>query len=199
MNIQIELVSELYQQQQQNQTYSDNSFNCNVIIKLLSNINNNNNYYHQLNHQCPGVCLPIPYFEFPLLLLYPPYNPLTTLTCSLTLGGVISHHPNHFSANMLITAKINNEIFGNKSASKIDNQIFFANLSETTSKSENQISGNLSAIAKSKCIELILTSLARRRMEECTERVIVVIVVFSSSCFCCYCYCYCFFMLLLCL
>jgi hypothetical protein len=149
INIQIEFISELYHQL--NQT---DSLNCSVIIKFLKI--GNNNYYHNMNHQCPGICLPIPYVELPLDLLYPPFITTKSLTCSLTLSAVISHHPNHFSA------KINNQVSANKS--------IIANF-------DNQFSANISSTAKIKLFEIILASVSRRRMEECSERVVVVVAV----------------------
>jgi hypothetical protein len=61
---------------------------CHVLFKLIVD----ESIDDEVERRCPGVCLPIPYMEVPVRSLSLPHNSSRSLTCSLRMSTVISHH-----------------------------------------------------------------------------------------------------------
>jgi len=61
---------------------------CDVLLKFIID----EFIDDEIERRCPGVCLPIPYMEVPVQSLNLPHNASRSLTCSLRMSTVISHH-----------------------------------------------------------------------------------------------------------
>ncbi len=146
LHINHKLISEeIYFQNYENYTKTVGEVaSCDAVIKLTS-------AQHIIKYACPELCMPKPYTELPLSLLLPTtqqqalLNVNVTVTCSMTVAGLIADGaaPHHH----------------HKHVHASQNHTTPATSSSTTPSHHAHMSTSI-----------ILKSVLRRRVEECSER-----------------------------
>lgn len=145
MNVNMHLISEHAAEELLNSSLRNLKSNCSGIIRFIHHSKQENDEVFLLKRKCPGRCLPLPFTEIPIHWLLPPFDTNHPVLCSLTQSGIWEsfekHGHHHRRENVSVDASPTIEhLLGGSPA------------------------GTAAAIGH------LLGAIARRRIEECTER-----------------------------